>query len=61
MTFTTKNCPMHIYIKEQARESIEKLSGIGKVNINLVWEPKWTPDRISKDVRERLIKPENEE
>ncbi|MCL4386364.1 MAG: metal-sulfur cluster assembly factor [Actinobacteria bacterium] len=54
MTFTTMGCPMHMYIKEQARERIERIQGIGKVNVNLVWEPKWTPERISKEVREKL-------
>ncbi|MCE5330260.1 metal-sulfur cluster assembly factor [bacterium] len=54
MTFTTKGCPMHMYIKEQAKARIEKIDGIGKVEVNLVWEPKWTPEMISKTVRERL-------
>ncbi|MHB8279046.1 MAG: metal-sulfur cluster assembly factor [Candidatus Humimicrobiaceae bacterium] len=58
MTFTTMACPMHMYIKEQARERIEKMEGIGKVNVNLVWEPKWTPEMISKEIREKLSKQE---
>jgi metal-sulfur cluster biosynthetic enzyme len=58
MTFTTMGCPMHVYIKEQARDRLEKIQGVGKVEVNLVWEPKWTPDRISKEVRERLGSPE---
>lgn len=58
MTFTTMACPMHMYIKEQARERIEKMGGIGKVNVNLVWEPKWTPEMISKEIREKLSKQE---
>jgi len=58
MTFTTMGCPMHMYIKEQAKARIEKMDGIGKVIVNLVWEPKWTPERISKTVRERLSRPE---
>lgn len=58
MTFTTMACPMHMYIKEQARERIEKMEGIGKVNVNLVWEPKWTPEMISKEIRGKLSKQE---
>ncbi len=54
MTFTTRGCPMHMYIREQAKARIEKMEGIGKVEVNLVWEPKWTPEMISKTVRERL-------
>jgi metal-sulfur cluster biosynthetic enzyme len=61
MTFTTKGCPMHIYIKEQAKGRLEKMQGIGKVSVNLVWEPKWTPEMISKETIEKLNKLKNEE
>ena len=54
MTFTTMGCPMHMFIKEQARARIEKIDNVGKVNVNLVWEPKWTPDKISKEAIEKL-------
>lgn len=58
MTFTTMACPMHAYIKTQANDAIKKMDSVGKVNVNLVWEPKWTPEMISKEVRERLSSPE---
>ncbi len=54
MTFTTKGCPMHVFIREQAKASVEKIKDIGNVKVNLVWEPQWTPEMISKEVRERL-------
>src|SRR5450830_1079140 len=50
MTFTTMACPMHAYIKDQASEAIKKMDRVGKVNVNLVWEPKWTPEMISKEI-----------
>jgi len=58
MTFTTKGCPMHVFIREQAKASVEKIDGLGNVNVNLVWEPQWTPEMISKEVRERLSREE---
>jgi len=58
MTFTTMACPMHAYIKDQASASVKKMAGVGNVNVNLVWEPKWTPEMISKEIRERLSNPE---
>jgi metal-sulfur cluster biosynthetic enzyme len=54
MTFTTKSCPMHILIREQAQASIKKINGIGNVNVNLVWEPQWTPEMISKEVGKKI-------
>lgn len=58
MTFTTMACPMHAYIKEQANDAIKKMAGVGSVNVKLVWEPKWSPEMISKEIRERLNNPE---
>ena len=58
MTFTTMACPMHAYIKDQANDAIKKMAGVGSVNVKLVWEPKWTPEMISKEIRERLSNPE---
>jgi len=58
MTFTTMACHMHAYIKEQANDAVKKMAGVGSVNVKLVWEPKWTPEMISKEVRERLSNPE---
>jgi len=60
MTFTTMACPMHAFIKGQADDAIKKMDGIGNVNVNLVWEPKWTPEMISKEIREKLSRPEEE-
>jgi len=58
MTFTTMACPMHSYIKDQASEAIKKMDGVGNINVKLVWEPKWTPEMISKEIREKLSNPE---
>ena len=58
MTFTTMACPMHAFIKTQASDAIKKMDSVGKVNVNLVWEPKWTPEMISKEIREKLSNPE---
>jgi metal-sulfur cluster biosynthetic enzyme len=58
MTFTTMACPMHSYIRTQADDAIKKIDNVGKVNVNLVWEPKWTPEMISKEIREKLSRPE---
>lgn len=52
MTMTAKGCPMHAFITKQVKDSVEKLDGAGKVKVNMVWDPPWTPDRISKKIRE---------
>jgi FeS assembly SUF system protein len=54
MTMTTKGCPMHAFITQQAKKRLEELDGVGRVTVNLVWDPPWTPDRISKQAKEKL-------
>ncbi|MBC7333948.1 MAG: DUF59 domain-containing protein [Actinobacteria bacterium] len=54
MTMTVRGCPMHAFLTRQARDRLEKIKGIGNVKINLVWDPPWTPERISKSAIENL-------
>jgi len=54
MTMTVRGCPMHALITKQAKKRLERLDGVGEVKVNLVWDPPWTPDRISKSTREKL-------
>lgn len=53
MTMTVRGCPMHALITKQAKKRLERLDGVGEVKVNLVWDPPWTPDRISKSAREK--------
>jgi metal-sulfur cluster biosynthetic enzyme len=54
MTMTTQACPSHETILEQVRNRLAGIPEIGEVAVNLVWEPKWTPHRISPEARSRL-------
>ncbi|MFO7928945.1 MAG: iron-sulfur cluster assembly protein [Candidatus Humimicrobiaceae bacterium] len=56
MTMTVRGCPMHAMITQQAKKKIEELEGVGNVNVKLVWDPPWTPDRISKEAKKKLQK-----
>ncbi|UGV39743.1 metal-sulfur cluster assembly factor [Methanococcoides orientis] len=48
MTLTTPGCPMGAMILDNVRQKVESIDGIKKAEVELVWEPPWTPDRISK-------------
>ena len=54
MTMTTRGCPMHSLMITQAQKRIEEIDGIGKVNVNLVWNPPWSPEMISQKIREKM-------
>ena len=54
MTLTTKQCPASGLIVEQIHNRLASIQQIGKVDVELVWEPKWTAHRISAAGREQL-------
>jgi metal-sulfur cluster biosynthetic enzyme len=54
MTMTSPGCPSHVTIMEQVRNRLAGIPEIGEALVNLVWEPAWTPDRISQKAREQL-------
>jgi len=51
MTLTSPGCPSGAEIMQDARLVLEDLEGVRSVEIDLVWEPYWTPDRIDPRVR----------
>ena len=54
MTLTTPQCPASGLIFEQVHNRLAGIQDISKVEVDLVWEPKWTPHRISADGRKQL-------
>jgi metal-sulfur cluster biosynthetic enzyme len=54
MTLTAQGCPEHVNISAQVKSRIEQLPGVRNVNVNVVWTPAWTPERLSPDARKQL-------
>ncbi len=54
MTTTTQGCPATSYLAFGARESASAVPGIDTVDINLTYEPPWTPDMMSADAKQQL-------
>jgi len=54
MSLTTPQCPASGLIFEQVHNRLASIPQIGKVEVELVWEPKWTPHRISSAGRAQL-------
>lgn len=54
MTLTSPGCPLSIVFEEWVPQAVKKIEGVKDVKINLVWEPAWSPDRISDDTKESL-------
>jgi FeS assembly SUF system protein len=51
MTLTTPNCPAAGELPQMVENAVASVPGVGVVNVNLVWEPAWTPDRMTDEAR----------
>jgi metal-sulfur cluster biosynthetic enzyme len=61
MTLTSRACPMGSIVIEDARDCLaQRFPQVGRVNINLVWDPTWVPDFISDHARQLLGYPAKE-
>ncbi|MFH1056484.1 MAG: iron-sulfur cluster assembly protein [Candidatus Micrarchaeota archaeon] len=47
ITLTTPACPMGPEIVEEVKRKVRGLKGVKEVNVDLVWEPPWTPEKMS--------------
>jgi len=51
MTLTSPGCPAGPQIMGDIERAVKSLPGVASVNLNLVWDPFWTPDKIEPRVR----------
>jgi metal-sulfur cluster biosynthetic enzyme len=54
MTLTSRGCSMGDRIATEIEEKLLGLPDCNCANIAIVWEPAWTPDRMSASAREQL-------
>jgi FeS assembly SUF system protein len=54
MTLTAPGCPLAGSIVEEVRQKILELEGVHSADVELVWDPPWSPDRISEETKETL-------
>ena len=54
ITLTTPTCPASTFIVEGARAAVAALPGVKSAQVDLVWEPRWTPELMSDIAREAL-------
>ncbi|HET9387808.1 MAG TPA: metal-sulfur cluster assembly factor [Gemmatimonadales bacterium] len=51
MTLTSPGCPAGPMITNDIYKAVRALEGVNDVDIDIVWEPYWTPDRIDPKIR----------
>ena len=54
MTMTAPNCPMAEDLLVWARDAVKNIEEVKSVNINLVFEPPWTPSMMSEEAKLEL-------
>ena len=54
MTLTNPGCPMHRMFVNEVEEALKATFEKVKVDVELVFDPPWTPERMSKDARKKL-------
>ncbi|MFO0943617.1 MAG: metal-sulfur cluster assembly factor [Pirellulales bacterium] len=54
MTLTSPMCPAGPQLVAGSRQVIEALPGVGEVDIKVVMDPPWSPDRMTEDARDQL-------
>lgn len=51
MTLTSPGCPAGAEIVGDVKRTIEDLEGVTSAEVEIVWEPYWTPERMDPRVR----------
>jgi metal-sulfur cluster biosynthetic enzyme len=57
MVLTTGWCPFASRLLEMVEEEVGGLPQVDSVNVEVVWDPTWTPERMSGSAREKLAMP----
>ncbi len=51
MTLTSPTCPMAGEMPAMAAAAVSSVTGVGKVTVSLTFDPPWTPEKMSEDLR----------
>ena len=51
MSLTAPGCPVAGEMPQQVANAVAALDQVGRVSVTLVWDPAWTPDRMSEDAK----------
>jgi len=57
MVLTSGWCPFAMHLLTDMEQQVAALDGVTHVDVNIVWGPAWTPERLSADARRKLSLP----
>jgi metal-sulfur cluster biosynthetic enzyme len=54
MTMTTQGCPLHETLVQDATRYVKKVPGVNNVNVEIVWDPPWSMDKMSDEAKTKI-------
>jgi len=54
MTMTTPGCPLTMWLLKAVEEKVLEIPGVKDAEIELTFDPPWTPERISEEYKKKL-------
>ena len=54
MSLTAPGCPVAGVLPQQVADAVATIEGVGKIGVEVVWEPAWTLERLSEEARMML-------
>jgi len=54
MTMTTQGCPLHETLIQDATRYVKKVPGVNNVNVDIVWDPPWSMDKMSEEAKIKM-------
>lgn len=54
LTLTSPGCPSGMTIEHTIKQKVEAMPGVQFATVRFIWEPQWTPERISAEGRAKL-------
>lgn len=55
LTFTAMGCPAMGFIQDDVRAALEADPEVDRAEIEVVWDPVWTKDRVRAEARRRML------
>ena len=54
MTLTAPGCPASAYLSSDVKRKIEALPGVKEAEVQIVWDPPWTPEAMSEIAKKQF-------
>jgi FeS assembly SUF system protein len=54
MTLTAPGCPASAWISQDVKRKIESLEDIQEADVEIVWDPPWTPEKMSETAKKQF-------